>query len=128
MTIDTSKNDVENRSLRSEKKSFFEFRSHPRMEMKKLKATIKKRGLLSKHISIEVIDLSKGGIGVECRSRIEVGEKVDIKLGSKKFTGSVVYLKQFLGVRNFKLGVQFDEELSISDMFYVGAPAEIAFS
>ncbi|OIQ26571.1 PilZ domain-containing protein [uncultured Vibrio sp.] len=128
MTTDTLERKPEPSPFAETTQPAYEFRMHPRMPMKRVTAQIKKKGLLNKYSSIELIDISKGGLGLECRTKIEVGVKVDIRLGSKKLTGIVVYMKQILGSRDFKLGVRFDENLGISDMLYIGAPTSIAFS
>ncbi|MEZ8823122.1 PilZ domain-containing protein [Vibrio amylolyticus] len=128
MTTDTPETRSEKAPFTAREYTAYDFRMHPRMPMKRVNAQVKRKSFLSKYFAVELIDISKGGLGLECRTKIEVGEKVDIKLGSRRLTGVVVYMRQILGSRDFKLGVRFDEALGISDMLYIGAPTSIAFS
>ncbi|GMQ47241.1 PilZ domain-containing protein [Vibrio sp. 10N] len=105
-----------------------ELREHPRFAMRYAKGAIKKVGLFSSYSAINIIDISKGGIGVECRKVLLVGERVEVKLGNKKYTGHVVFGSQILGSRQLRVGIQFENKLGISDMLFFGAPRKIAMA
>ncbi|MGF1695714.1 PilZ domain-containing protein [Vibrio kyushuensis] len=128
MTIFTPKKQVQKTPDDLKNRSKQELRAYPRMHMKGTKAYIRRRTLLSTYTPMEIIDLSKGGLGIECRSKFEMGEKIEIKLGPRKLQGTVSYLRQELGKRNFRVGIKFDKTLGISDMIFIGAPSEFVFS
>ncbi|MCW8349030.1 PilZ domain-containing protein [Vibrio sp. ZSDZ65] len=103
-----------------------ELREHPRYTMQHAKGVIKKTGLFSSYTEVRVIDISKGGIGVACRKSLMIGERVEVKLGNKKYLGIVVFGSQILGSRELRVGIQFENKLGISDMLFFGAPMQVA--
>jgi hypothetical protein len=105
-----------------------ELREHPRFAMRYAKGSIRKMGLFSGYTAMNIIDISKGGIGVECRKMLMVGERVEVKVGNKRYTGQVVFGSQILGTRQLRVGIQFTDKLGISDMLFFGAPMQIAMA
>ncbi|MGF1773982.1 PilZ domain-containing protein [Vibrio wakamikoensis] len=105
-----------------------ELREHPRFAMRYVKGSIRKAGLFSSYTTMNIVDISKGGIGVECRKMLMVGERVEVRVGNKKYSGQVVFGSQILGSRQLRIGIQFTDKLGISDMLFFGAPMEIAIA
>ncbi|MGR5284916.1 PilZ domain-containing protein [Vibrio maritimus] len=105
-----------------------ELREHPRFAMRYAKGSIRKTGLFSSYTTMNIIDISKGGIGVECQKMLMVGERVEVKVGNKRYTGQVVFGSQMLGSRQLRIGIQFTDKLGISDMLFFGAPMQIAMA
>ncbi len=105
-----------------------ELREYPRFAMRYAKGSIRKVGLFSGYTAMNIVDISKGGIGVECRKMLMVGESVEVKLGNRRYTGQVVFGSQILGSRQLRIGIQFTNKLGISDMLFFGAPIPIAMA
>lgn len=105
-----------------------EHRKDPRFSMQFAKGYVKKAGIFSHHITIKVVDISKGGIGIECPRKIDVGSRVKVRIGNRKYQGRVVFGRQIVGRRQLRIGIQFEKKLGISDMLFFGASKQIALA
>ncbi len=122
VTIDAERTDLTQKNL-----GVAELRQYPRMPMKRAKGQLKKNAFLSNYTMVTILDISKSGIGVLATKRFVLGERVKIKIGYKKVTGTVAYSFQLLGKRQCRIGIEFDTELTISDMLSIGASGRYAF-
>jgi hypothetical protein len=120
--------DAELTSLKKKSLGVAELRQYPRMPMKRAKGQLKKKVFLSNYSTVTILDISKSGIGVLATKRFILGERVKMKIGYKKITGTVAYSFQLLGERECRIGIEFDTLLTISDMLSIGASGRYAFS
>ncbi len=122
----TQHQQLEKKALTIGGSPFNEMRANPRMAIGLIKGQIRRDTILAPYVGMNVTDLSKGGIGIECRKQFVIGDRVKIKFGRKELRGKVVYGQQLLGQREIKMGIEFTNKLGISDMLFFGADSEIA--
>lgn len=86
----------------------------------------RRKRLFSRWILGEISDVSKGGIGFRCLSQFElsIDEPIEIRLGHRVLKGKVRYSKKE-GVDR-KIGVEFCESLSISDLYSLNVTNAVA--
>lgn len=105
-----------------------ENRRDPRLSMRLAKGYVKKAGIFSHYSTIRIVDISKGGVGIESLRLFEIGNIVKVRLGDRKYQGRVVFGRQIVGRRQLRIGIQFEKKLSISDMLFFGASKQIALA
>ncbi|MGR5176142.1 PilZ domain-containing protein [Vibrio parahaemolyticus] len=105
-----------------------EQRRDPRLSMRLAKGYVKKTGFFSHYSAIRIVDISKGGVGIESLRLINIGSRVKVRIGDRKYQGRVVFGRQILGSRQLRIGIQFENKLGISDMLFFGASKQIALA
>ncbi|MGR5347749.1 PilZ domain-containing protein [Vibrio mediterranei] len=105
-----------------------EQRRDPRLSMRLAKGYVKKTGFFSHYNAIRIVDISKGGVGIESLRLLNTGSRVKVRIGDRKYQGRVVFGRQILGSRQLRIGIQFENKLGISDMLFFGASKQIALA
>lgn len=96
-------------------------RAYPREQLLLSCVTMRKKKRFCLSHNVLITDISKGGIGVLCKhNRFTFDDTVVISIGSKKIVGKLVHGAHKKGTNEFRYGIRFEQELSISDMIYFG--------